>query len=682
MNTENRVPNHLIEEKSPYLLQHAYNPVDWYPWSEEAFERAKKEDKPIFLSIGYSTCHWCHVMERESFEDKEVAELLNQSFISIKVDKEERPDIDSIYMSVCTAIHGHGGWPLTILMTPKQIPFYSGTYLPKHGGMGRTGLMELLSHVAKTWREEKDKLVLSGDQLLEAIKSHLSNLHNERSTDAKATVLGVAYHQYLSSFDEKYGGFGDAPKFPSPHNLLFLLRYAHMTNNEKALHMVEVTLQQMYRGGIYDHIGGGFSRYSTDRYWLIPHFEKMLYDNALLTLVYLEAYQAIRNPLYRQVAEETLAYINREMQSEEGGFYSAQDADSEGEEGKYYVFTPEETESILGSKRAKKFNKRYDITVKGNFEGACVPNLIGLKMEESEDESFYSQCKKELYEHRLTRTRLHKDDKCLTSWNALMLTAYARAYRVLRQEEYLVTIKKAVSFIENYLMDENGRLYVRYRERESFGIGHIDDYAFLSLAYYELYEATFDARYLSKSLALVEDMVKHFWDSEKGGFYFYANDAEKLIMRPKETYDGAIPSGNSVALYVLCKLEHITGDLRLKEYMNKQLAFMNQVVEEYPSGYGFSLLSYLEIFYPVKKLICLFKTDEDVEKLKRIIVSSYTPNLDVVVKSPANERILEGMIQDLQDYQLQDKTQAFYYCENYACREPIFSWEELEELLR
>ncbi len=682
MNKEKKTPNHLINEKSPYLLQHAYNPVDWYPWGEEAFIRAKEENKPIFLSIGYSTCHWCHVMERESFEDIEVAKLLNQSFISIKVDKEERPDVDTIYMSVCTAIHGHGGWPLTILITPDQVPFYAATYLPKHSVAGRTGLMELLTHVNRTWQRERDKLIQSGDQLIKAIKSNLSNAQNQDKSDVNASVLGVAYHQYLSSFDEEYGGFGNAPKFPSPHNLLFLLRYAKLFQSEQAKNMVETTLRQMFLGGIYDHIGGGFSRYSTDRYWLAPHFEKMLYDNALLSLAYLEAYQATNHLIYRLVVEETLAYISREMQSEEGGFYSAQDADSEGEEGKYYVFTPEEIEKVLGKERADRFNKHYDITKKGNFEGASIPNLIGHKQVEatSEENSFFTQCREELYHYRLQRTKLHKDDKCLTSWNALMLTAYARAYRVLGGTGYLKTITHAVAFIEKHLRDERGRLYVRYREGESIGVGHIDDYGFLCLAYYELYEATFETKYLQASIKLMEDMIEHFWDSREGGFYFYANDAEKLIMRPKETYDGAIPSGNSVALYMLGKLSSLTGKVEFKEYHEKQLTFMNHVVKEYPSGYGFALLSYLEVFHPVKKLICLLETKDDIDELRRITASFYIPELSIVVKTPYNETEIKQLIPDLEDYK-KNTNQAFYYCENYACREPVFSFEELRKLL-
>lgn len=682
MNKEKKIPNHLINEKSPYLLQHAYNPVDWYPWGEEAFKRAGEENKPIFLSIGYSTCHWCHVMERESFEDIEVAKLLNESFISIKVDKEERPDVDTIYMSVCTAIHGHGGWPLTILITPDQVPFYAATYLPKHSVAGRTGLMELLTHVNRTWQKEREKLIQSGDQLIKAMKSNLSSIQNEDESDVNASVLGVAYHQYLTSFDEEYGGFGNAPKFPSPHNLLFLLRYGELFHSEQASKMVETTLRQMFLGGIYDHIGGGFSRYSTDRYWLAPHFEKMLYDNALLSLAYLEAYQATNHLIYRLVAEETLAYIGREMQSEEGGFYSAQDADSEGEEGKYYVFTPEEIEKVLGKVRADRFNKHYDITKKGNFEGASIPNLIGHKQVEatSEDNSFFTQCREELYRYRLQRTKLHKDDKCLTSWNALMLTAFARAYLVLGGKRYLKTMEHVVAFIEKYLMDERGRLFVRYRDGESFGVGHIDDYAFLCLAYYELYEATFDAKYLKGSMKLMDDMIEHFWDSRKGGFYFYANDAEKLIMRPKETYDGAIPSGNSVALYMLGKLYTLTGKVGFKECHEKQLAFMNRVVKEYPSGYGFALLGYLEVFHPAKKLICLLETKEDMDELRRITSSVYIPELTIVVKTPYNETELEQLIPDLKEYKKNAK-QVFYYCEDYTCREPVFSFEELKKLL-
>lgn len=407
--------NELIHEKSPYLLQHAYNPVNWYPWGAEAFEKAKKEDKPIFLSIGYSTCHWCHVMERESFEDSEVAELLNRDFVSIKVDREERPDIDSVYMNVCMAFTGSGGWPLTIIMTTEQKPFYAATYIPKNQKYGTVGMTELLPVIADLWKNKRRELLRTGNEIISVLKERKGRKNEKISKK----LLIEAADTFKSIFDRKYGGFGAAPKFPSPHNLLFLIRYSYYENDKNALEMAEKTLEQMYRGGIFDHIGGGFSRYSTDSRWLVPHFEKMLYDNALLIYTYAESYQLTKNELYKNVAERTIEYVLRELTDTKHGFYCGQDADSEGVEGKYYTFTPDEVKSVLGEKDGSRFCNSFDITEDGNFEGKSIPNLL-KKIAEADNSTL-----KKLYDYRLRRTSLHKDDKVLTAWNGLMIAALA-----------------------------------------------------------------------------------------------------------------------------------------------------------------------------------------------------------------------------------------------------------------
>jgi uncharacterized protein len=453
--------NKLLQEKSPYLLQHAHNPVDWYPWGGEAFSRAVAEDKPIFLSIGYSTCHWCHVMERESFEDEEVAIILNKHFIAIKVDREERPDVDHIYMSVCQAMTGRGGWPLTILMTPDRKPFYAGTYFPKTSRGGYAGIIEVLEHVKDAWHNEKDTLVESSDKIMEHMNMEFgTDEHGEVNEEA----IDDAVSRFSSNFDKVFGGFGSAPKFPTPHNLMFLLRHAKQSVNDNALDMVEKTLESMYRGGMYDHIGFGFSRYSTDRKWLVPHFEKMLYDNALLAFIYIEAYQATGKEQHRRVAEQIFEYVLRDMTSPEGGFYSAEDADSEGVEGKFYVWTPKEIIDVLGERDGKEFCDMYDITVKGNFEEASIPNIIENKTSFEELTKLpLESMRRKLFEHREKRIHPYKDDKILTAWNGLTIAALAYGARVLGNESYMSAAKKAVGFIQDKLIRADGRLMARYR---------------------------------------------------------------------------------------------------------------------------------------------------------------------------------------------------------------------------
>ncbi|NLK28886.1 MAG: thioredoxin domain-containing protein [Clostridiales bacterium] len=676
-----RIPNRLINEKSPYLLQHAFNPVNWYPWGDEAFAKAKEENKPIFLSIGYSTCHWCHVMAHECFEDEEVASLLNEAFISIKVDKEERPDVDTVYMTVCQATTGHGGWPLTILMTPGQKPFYAATYIPKHSRYGIVGLIDLLTQVDLQWHENQKDLEQTGEQIASIMKREFQDRsnHGEVSKD----LISLAVTQFQQSFDHDFGGFGNEPKFPTPHNLMFLLRYACLEQNEQALFMVENTLKHMYRGGIYDHIGYGFSRYSTDAKWLVPHFEKMLYDNALLCTTYLETYQYTKNPLYRTVAEQILKYIKREMTSPEGGFYCAQDADSEGVEGKYYVFTPEEVNKVLENKDGSFFCDYFDITKEGNFEGASIPNLIKNTDLKPNNERILHLCEK-MYQFRQDRSTLHKDDKILTSWNALMIIAYAKAARILQKEEYITIARNAVDFINARLMDENGELYIRYRDGSADYPGHLDDYAFLGMALLEMYDSTFEVDYLKQAISITEKMIDKFWDDKNGGFFLNAKDAKQLIYRPKEVYDGAIPSGNSVASYLLQKLSHITANPRFLEYSDQQLRFLAGQVKDYPSGFSFSLIAMLCALYPSKEIVCVAAEDTgkkggsqdsdakiNISQLTNYLAENFEPNTVVLLKTEQNEEELLKIANYVKDYTMINDRVTYYLCENHSCYAPV-----------
>jgi len=589
--------NRLINEKSPYLLQHAHNPVNWYPWCEEAFEKAEKEDKPIFLSIGYSTCHWCHVMERESFEDDEVARVLNENFVSIKVDREERPDIDTIYMDTCQLLTGHGGWPLTIFALPNKKPFYSGTYFPKEDSQYMDGLITLLNKIISAWKDSKDKILESSDEIVKALHN-MTDFGEARADTPKKTYdknefSKESFYTLKSSFDSKYGGFGSKPKFPTPHNLWFLLEYYKTNNDRDALNMVETTLDAMYSGGIYDHIGFGFSRYSTDRLWLVPHFEKMLYDNALLAILYSKAYETTKKEKYKSVANEIFTYLLRDMQDEKDGFYSAEDADSEGVEGKFYVWSLDEIYQVLGKEDGEKFASYFNITEKGNFEGFNIPNLIYKEL--PEDTSFINSCKQKLFHYRDKRIHPYKDNKILTSWNGLAIAAFALGGRLLNNNEYTFAAESALEFIYKYLFTEDGKLLARYREGESKLFGYVDDYAFLTWALLELYESTNQESFLQRAINLTSDLIKFFWDDEKGGFFLYGSHGEQLITRPKKIYDGAIPSGNSVASLNFLRLYKLTSN---KEYLNKATAIFNTFsseVSQHPSAYCFLLLAM--IFY-------------------------------------------------------------------------------------
>lgn len=645
--------NHLKDQTSPYLLQHAENPVDWYPWGEEAFERAKAENKPIFLSIGYSTCHWCHVMAHESFEDTEVADVLNQYFISIKVDREERPDIDSIYMAVCQAFTGSGGWPTTIFMTPEQKPFFAGTYFPKTSRYGQMGFVDLLMAVHEKWKMDKTELIKSADGVI----SFLNSQNNSRTSDAvNSQLIDAAFQIYKRTFDKTYGGFGRAPKFPTPHNLLFLMQYYEKSHEEEAMKMVDKTLLQMYRGGIFDHIGGGFSRYSTDEYFLAPHFEKMLYDNALLVFAYCRAYEITKNDLYRQIAEKTAKYILREMTSLEGGFYSAQDADSEGVEGKYYLFEPDEITMILGKKTGKEFNQYFDITERGNFEGKSIPNL--LKTRNLNDE--FEVCLQAIYEYRKRRYSLHLDDKILTSWNGLMIAAMCHLYRVTGNKTYLEAAVKAQKYVENNLCDKNNlSLYVSFRNGKRSNKGFLDDYAGEIFALLALYEATLEQDYLKKARQFCDKAVSDFGDEDNGGFFLYGKENEQLISRPKETYDGAIPSGNSVMEYNLVQLYLLTGDEQYEKLAEQQLQFMSREAEKYPVGHSMFLVALSDYMDSPEKITVVMKEDND--KLELMDLSCKV-SLSAVVSA------LEG---PTKEYPLKNDKTTYYICRGRSCLPPV-----------
>lgn len=648
--------NQLKNETSPYLLQHADHPVNWYPWCKEAFERAKKEDKPVFLSIGYSTCHWCHVMAHESFEDEKVAEILNRYFVSIKVDKEERPDIDSIYMAVCQSFTGSGGWPTSIFLTPDQKPFFAGTYFPKTARYGQIGFLDLLMAVAEKWQTNREELLTSAERIVAALKGE-EKAHTRKAGSTLSEDVGLldkAVELYKHSFDAAYGGFGEAPKFPTPHNLLFLMRYYEKSGDEEALQMVEKTLLQMYRGGIFDHIGGGFSRYSTDRYFLAPHFEKMLYDNALLIMAYCKAYQLTKKPLYREVAERTAEYILREMTSEEGGFYSAQDADSEGVEGKYYLFEADEITELLGKEEGEAFCRYFDITKKGNFEGKSIPNLLENTEKTMLPEKLASDLQV-IYHYRKNRYRLHLDDKILTSWNGLMIAAMCQLYRITEEEKYLMAAKRAQAFIEKKL-SEKDTLYVSCRNGKHSGKGYLDDYANEMFALFALYEATLDYAYLERARSFCGKAIADFYDKEQGGFFLYGAENESLILHPKETYDGAIFSGNSAMAYNLVQLSLLTDKEQYGRLAEQQLAFMSGEAEHYPAGYAMFLIALSDYYDAPEKITVVVKDKKDLKGLPCRIL------LDTVVK------IVE---QPTEEYSLKNNKTTYYVCKGRSCQAPV-----------
>ena len=661
------MPNKLSREKSPYLLQHQNNPVDWYPWSDEAFQKAKNEDKPIFLSIGYSTCHWCHVMAHESFEDENIAALL-RDFVCIKVDREERPDVDTVYMNVCQILTGSGGWPLTVFMTPEMKPFFAGTYFPKTSRYGMTGLTELLGRISRLWHIERVPLLETADKITAAIRE---DKHEGYGIPSKM-LMKEAYHWFEKSFDATWGGFGSAPKFPTPHHLLFLMRFALLENEPKGLQMAETTLKAMARGGIFDQIGGGFSRYSTDEKWLTPHFEKMLYDNALLILAYLEAIQLTKNTFYAEVAKRTADYILRELADSEGGFYCSQDADSDGVEGKYYVFTPDEIVRALGREKGEKFCRLYDITAHGNFEGRSIPNRIEQRAEDWQADASLLDT---LYSYRKARTSLHRDDKILLSWNAWAIIALARAGLILEEERYTAAAQKAQRFIEENMTDKQNRLFLRYRDAEAVNAGQLEDYAVYALALLALYGTTFDAEFLTQALYRARQMTALFEDKENGGHFISAHDAELLITRPKELYDGAIPSGNSVAAMVLEQLAGLTGESEWRDAADRQHRFIAGQIGHYPPGHSFALLAMSNSLYPHRELI---GTGSYLPaELTAYLRNHPAHGLSILFKSPETESSLSEAAPFTAGYPLPERGTVWYLCENGTCKVPVTDFKNL-----
>ncbi len=684
--------NRLIHEKSPYLLQHAENPVDWYPWGTEAFAKAKKENKPIFLSIGYSTCHWCHVMAHESFEDPEVARLLNEVFICIKVDREERPDIDNIYMSVCQMMTGSGGWPLTIFMTPDKKPFFAGTYIPKETRFGRTGLVELIPKINEAWQTRYDEILETADKITTSL--------NQPSTGSTGPKLGestlqTAFEQLSSRFDEQSGGFGAAPKFPTSQNFLFLLRYWQKTGDEKALRMVERSLKLMRNGGIYDHIGFGFHRYSTDSHWLVPHFEKMLYDQALLAIAYTETYQATGKEEYGDTAQEIFTYVLRDMRDKRGGFYSAEDADSEGVEGKFYLWTEDEIRQILSKDEAELIITLFNVKKEGNFKEETTgestnSNILHLdkpltecafKMKISIEElkNRMNGVRQQLFATRKKRIHPHKDDKILTDWNGLMIAAMAKGARILHNPKFLDAAKEAADFILKEMRRQDGRLLHRYRDGQSAILAHVDDYAFLIWGLLELYETTFDTHYLQTSLDLNREMIENFWDEKSGGFFFTADDAEGLIVRQKEIYDGAIPSANSVSLLNLLRLGRITANPELeKKAMKISEAFASDV-SRYPSGYTQFLVSLDFGIGPSHEIVIVGDPQSpDTEEMLAALRKHFIPNKVVILKPSTQESPdISGLADYLKHHSSIDNKATAYICINYACKMPTTDIKEM-----
>jgi uncharacterized protein YyaL (SSP411 family) len=692
---KNKTPNRLINEKSPYLLQHAYNPVDWYPWGPEAFEKAAEEDKPIFLSIGYSTCHWCHVMEKESFEDAEVAEAMNKVFVSIKVDREERPDIDAIYMKVCQMMTGSGGWPLTILMTPGKMPFLAGTYIPKHSSYSRIGMLDLITQIQKMWESERDK----AHDISKRVVSSLKQKHKSKSHLLEEETLRFGYLQLSQSFDTRHGGFGRAPKFPIPHNLYFLLRYWKRSGEEKALKMVEKTLKALRNGGIYDHLGFGIHRYSTDTDWLVPHFEKMLYDQALSSIVYTEAYQATGEVMHRRVSEEILEYVLSEMTSLEGGFYSAEDADSEGEEGKFYLWTEEELKNTISQDEFDVFSAAYNISKEGNYFEEATREQTGknilhmkknfpeiaheLSISEKSLERKLEEARSKLFTVRGKRLRPNKDDKILTSWNGLMIASLAKAGQAFHNHRYIEAAEKAVNFIVDKIMTPDRRLLRRYRDGEASIPAFIDDYAFFIWGMLELYEATFNPRYLKLAIELVRIMIEHFWDKEEGGFYFTADDAEQVVIRDKYAYDGAQPSGNSVALLVLGRLSKMTGIKGFEERASVMVDHFSDQVYDSPISYTFFLSALDFILGPSNEIVIVGPVKaEDTETMLNAIRGRFLPNKVLLFIPDEASSEITNIVEYTKTYSSLGGKATAYICEDFTCKKPTTDIDEMLGLLQ
>ena len=682
---QDRKPNRLICEKSPYLLQHAHNPVDWYPWSDEAFTKAKAENKPVFVSIGYSTCHWCHVMEKECFDDEEVAKLMNDTFVSIKVDREERPDIDGAYMAICQLMGRSCGWPLNAIMTPDKNPFFVTSYIPKNSRFGLVGMMDLVPQIREVWGTRKAELEKVGAD----VKSRIEQFEKRLPEEALGKdVLNDAYEKLTRRFDAENGGFGSAPKFPSPHSLLFLLRYWKRTGEKNALVMVEKTLRSMHSGGIFDQVGFGFHRYSTDAMWLVPHFEKMLYDQALLALAYVEAYQATGETKFANAAKQVLEYVLRDLVSLEGGFCSAEDADSEGEEGKFYLWNLEEIQGALSPEDAELAKNLFGIEARGNFDepgvGRSGKNILHLPkpIEQVAAESGLTvdgliprldRIRKTLFEAREKRVHPSKDDKVLTDWNGLMIAALARASQVLGEEEYLRAAVKAADFFLEKMLDKNGTLYHRFVKGERAVEGFLDDYAFLVWGLIEVYEASFDDRFLQAASKLTDIMVTRFWDEKEEGFFFSARGSADIMAKRKEVYDGALPSGNSVAILNLLRLSRLNANTAYETMARDMSRTFAGEVKESPSAHTFLLLGVDFALGPAYNVTLVGDLkDEGLLNMLKTLRVRYLPRMEVSLKSAAKA--------GLGFEQIEEKATA-YVCRDQTCQSPTNKPLEMLKLL-
>ena len=684
------MPNRLINETSPYLLQHANNPVDWYPWGEEALERARSEDKPILLSIGYSACHWCHVMERESFEDETIAGLMNDNFVSIKVDREERPDLDQVYMQAVQMLTGSGGWPMTVFLTPEGKPFYGGTYFPPDDRQGMPGFPRLLTSIAEAYSTNRGEVDRVTQQLTTQMSQ--SNQVPQGTSILTVDILHQAYSSLATNFDYQNGGFGNAPKFPQPMTPEFLLRYYHHGYNPRALELVELTLEKMAYGGIYDQIGGGFHRYSTDPYWLVPHFEKMLYDNALLARLFLHTYLITGRALYRRVVEETLDYVLREMTDPSGGFYSAQDADSEGVEGKFFVWSPGEINAVMGDTDGEVFAGYYGVTAGGNFEGKNILNIRQNPEEFAETKGLtadqlgdiINRGSKALLEVREQRIHPMRDDKVLASWNGLMLRSFAEAAAALGRPDYLAVAIKNAGFLVGS-MKSDGRLLRTYRDGQAKLLGYLEDYSFVIDGLLALYEATFDLRWLEEAVTLADSMIELFWDEGIGGFYDTGSDHETLVVRPRDVFDNAQPCGGSVASDVLLRLAVFTGKSDYSAKAAVPLRSLHQAMSQSPGGTG-HWLSALDFYVSPPKEIAVIgpRDDPATQALLDTVFHRFLPNKVVMGVEPPLSPTVGNSGSDiplLAGRGMVGGLPSAYVCQNYACQLPVTDPAGLAEQL-
>jgi len=679
--------NQLAQELSPYLLQHADNPVHWLPWGEEAFLQAQREDKPVFLSIGYATCHWCHVMAHESFEDPEVAALMNDAFVCIKVDREERPDVDGVYMTVCQMMTGQGGWPLTVVMTPDKKPFFAGTYLPKKSRSGRIGMLDFIPQVKNLWHKNRSRILETAGYIADKLRIKHNQKHNNAGLDV--ADLQRTADLFIQRYDPEHGGFGDRPKFPSPHNLLFLLRSWQYTKDDQLLQMVLHTLKKMRLGGLYDHVGFGFHRYATDARWFLPHFEKMLYDQAMLAWAYLEAYMATKDDFFANTAKEVLHYVLRDMQSEEGGFYSAEDADSEGEEGRFYVWEFNELKELATSDAEKNLVQRFGAVHSGNFldEATGKPmhtNVLHLtEILSAEENQTWQMFREKLFRYRERRIHPLKDDKVLTDWNGLVVAVLAMAGRFLHEEQYIHAAEKALTFILDKMVLADGRLLHRWRNGQAGIQGNLDDYAFLILGLTELYQATFNPDYLGKALKLQEIQDQWFWDDQTGGYFFSPTDGEPLLFREKQAFDGAIPSGNAVSGYNLLRLSRLTGDIQHEQRANDLLTTFSDDVKRYPAGFSFLMMAFHWQQKGGYEVILVSEShNEVVQEMISTLNVVYQPQLVVLLKTETTKLKLAEYAPFTEYYAISTGQVQAFVCQEHVCDQPVNSAAALFERLQ